>query len=317
MDKGTERKYEKRNRGGDGRAAEQRHRGTGFASTCDDLSEMAAPAARKHRTLPCSGQPQGLGKAHPALCLRAAIGRPGVGSCSAGIDDGRGGIGAVQIIPNLAIIPVGAVIGILVAAPVGPVNVLCIQRAIERGFWGGVAAGLGAMLGDGLIALFASLGVGAISNLLDDYRTAIQIIGGLALIAFGLKLYFAAPRIEPARGPDAHPETLRDFVWDIPQTFFLTITNPGAVLGLFAIFGGVSSFVKVQGYVDALVMVASVMGGSLAWWVTLSHFIGRIRHRIDGAKLRKINRIAGVLLMLFGGWLIVEVLGRFVGFALG
>ena len=66
--------------------------------------------------------------------------------------------------PNPLIIPVGIIIGILVAAPVGPVNVLCIQRAIERGFWGGIAAGFGAMLGDGLIALCAALGVGAISG---------------------------------------------------------------------------------------------------------------------------------------------------------
>lgn len=221
----------------------------------------------------------------------------------------------MQLIPNLAIIPVGAVIGILVAAPVGPVNVLCIQRAIERGFFGGVASGIGAMLGDGLIALFASLGVGAISNLMDDYRTVIQIVGGLALAAFGLKLYFAAPRFEPVRKENGHAETLRDFVWDIPQTFFLTITNPGAVLGLFAIFGGVSSFVKVQGYVDALTMVASVMGGSLAWWIFLSHMIGRIRHRIDAPKLVMINRVAGVLLIFFGGLLVFEIAARFVGIA--
>ncbi len=94
----------------------------------------------------------------------------------------------MDLIPNPFIIPVGLIIGILVAAPVGPVNVLCVQRAIERGFWGGLAAGIGAVLGDGLIALFAGLGVGAISGAIEHHRTAIQIVGGLALIAFGLKL---------------------------------------------------------------------------------------------------------------------------------
>lgn len=213
----------------------------------------------------------------------------------------------MQLIPNPLIIPVGVVIGILVAAPVGPVNVLCIQRAIERGFWGGVAAGLGAMLGDGLIALFASLGVGAISGVVQHYRTAIQIVGGLALAAFGLKLYLAQPRlVVPADGV-MHKESLRDFAWDIPQTFFLTITNPGAVLGLFAIFGGVSSFVEVKSYVDALTMVAAVMGGSFAWWVGLSHMIGRIRHRLNGDKLKVINRVAGVLLIGFGVLLVGEI----------
>jgi threonine/homoserine/homoserine lactone efflux protein len=213
----------------------------------------------------------------------------------------------MQFIPNPLIIPVGIIIGILVAAPVGPVNVLCIQRAIERGFWGGIAAGLGAVLGDGLIALFASLGVGAISGAVQYHRTAIQIIGGLALIAFALKLYFTAPRIEALRPIDDDKASLRDFAWDIPQTFFLTITNPGAVLGLFAIFGGVSTFVEVNSTIDALTMVAAIMGGSVAWWVFLSNLIGRVRHRLTLGALVRINQIAGVLLMIFGLVLIGEI----------
>lgn len=214
----------------------------------------------------------------------------------------------MELIPNPLIVPVGIVLGILVAAPVGPVNVLCIQRAVERGFWGGIAAGLGAVLGDGMIALFASLGVGAISGAVVKYRTAIQIVGGLALIAFGLKLYTTTPRLEalsPHHGADA---TLRDFAWDIPQTFFLTITNPGAVLGLFAMFGGASTFVEVESYVDALTMVASIMAGSLAWWVGLSHLIGRFRHKLDASRLGQINRVAGLLLSGFGGLLVGEML---------
>ncbi|MCB1519625.1 MAG: LysE family transporter [Hyphomicrobiaceae bacterium] len=218
----------------------------------------------------------------------------------------------MQLIPNPLIIPVGLVIGILVAAPVGPVNVLCIQRAIERGFWGGVAAGLGAVLGDGFIALFASLGVGAISSTVSDYRTAIQIVGGMALGLFGLKLYLTEPRLEMLHPSHAENASLKDFAWDIPQTFFLTITNPGAVLGLFAIFGGVSTFVEVKSYVDALTMVAAIMAGSLAWWIGLSHFIGRIRHRISGDRLGTINRIAGTLLIGFGALLIGEMIWKAV-----
>lgn len=214
----------------------------------------------------------------------------------------------MQLVPNLLIIPVGILIGILVAAPVGPVNVLCIQRAIERGFWGGMAAGIGAMLGDGLIALFASLGVGAISGAIEYHRQAIQIVGGLALIAFGLKLYVAPPRLASVPSADDGATSLRDYAWDIPKTFFLTITNPGAVLGLFAIFGGVSTFVEVHSYVDALTMVASIMGGSFLWWLGLSHLIGRLRHRFSATHLAYTNRIAGALLVGFGAVLVGEML---------
>lgn len=219
----------------------------------------------------------------------------------------------MQLIPNLLIIPTGLVIGVLVAAPVGPVNVLCVQRAIERGFWGGIAAGLGAVLGDGLIAFFAAMGVGAITGAVQQHRALIQIVGGLALIAFGIKLYRTKPRLEPRHDGQVGHAALRDYAWDIPQTFFLTITNPGAVLGLFAIFGGVSTFVEVQSNIDALTMVASIMAGSLGWWLLLSNLIGRVRHRIDHNSLATINRIAGVLLAGFGALLLGEIAVKWQG----
>ena len=214
----------------------------------------------------------------------------------------------MQLVPNLLIIPVGILIGILVAAPVGPVNVLCIQRAIERGFWGGLAAGIGATLGDGLIALFAALGVGAISGAIEYHRQAIQIVGGLALIAFGVILYRAPARITAVMTDTGRAASLRDYAWDIPKTFFLTITNPGAVLGLFAIFGGVSTFVEVDSYVDALTMVASIMAGSLFWWLSLSHLIGRLRHRFSTKHLAYTNRAAGAVLIGFGALLVGEMI---------
>lgn len=216
----------------------------------------------------------------------------------------------MDFLPNPLIIPVGLFIGILVAAPVGPVNVLCVQRAIERGFWGGVAAGIGSVLGDGLIALSAGMGANAIASAVELYRWIIQTIGGLALVVFGLKLYYTTPRLIMPQGPEAQGTRLRDFAWDIPQTFFLTITNPGAVLGLFAIFGGVSTFVEVHSTADVLLMVAAIMTGSLLWWVGLSNLISRHRHRIDEARIGLINRVAGWLLGIFGLLLVAEVIWK-------
>ena len=217
-------------------------------------------------------------------------------------------------IPNPIILPVGLIVGVLIAAPVGPVNVLCIQRAIERGFWGGVAAGIGSVMGDGLIALCAGLGVGSISGAVEDHRAVIQVVGGLALIAFGIRLYFSAPRLRMTSEAEASAARLKDYAWDIPQTFFLTVTNPGAVLGLIAVFGGISTFVEVHTTIDVLLMVAAIVTGSMLWWITLSHLIGRYRHMIDMARLHTINRVAGLLLAVFGAVLIGEVIwkgGRF------
>ncbi len=208
-------------------------------------------------------------------------------------------------IPNPLIIPIGMLIGILVALPIGPVNLLGLQRAVERGYFGGLAMGLGILLGDGLIALAAALGVNAISGAIRDYRTVIQIIGGLALMVAGAKLYFEKPEFTSAT--DAAKASLLDFVWDIPKAFFLTITNPGAVLGLIAMFGGISTFVEVSSYIDAFTMAAAVMGGSLCYWLVVSRLISRFRHDVDAAWLGRMNRIAGLVLFGFGCLLIGEM----------
>jgi threonine/homoserine/homoserine lactone efflux protein len=218
----------------------------------------------------------------------------------------------MTFLPNPLIIPAGIMIGVLVAMPVGPVNLLCVQRAIERGFWGGVAAGLGVVIGDGLIALFAALGVGAVTGVIRHYRMTVQTIGGLALVAFGIRLYLTRPQLLHDEHAEGQRTSLAAFAWDIPQTFFLTITNPGAVLALFAIFGGVSSFVEVESYVDAFTMVAAVMGGSSMWWVVLSHTISRFRHRMDLNSLRILNRGASIILLGFGGLLLGEVAMKLV-----
>jgi len=234
---------------------------------------------------------------------------------------------ADSVLSDTQLILTGLVIGVIVAAPVGPVNVLCIQRTLERGFWGGVAAGTGAVLGDGLIAAVAAFGVTAISNVTTDYRTAIQLIGGAIVLLFGLRLFFATPRLAEGGSrwselrriaemiPDAFRPMMRYQIWRIvphagviPQSFFLTVTNPGAILGMFAIFGGLGSLIGgPSSYLDALTLVAAVMGGSLLWWVGLSHVISSVRHKLDETRLQMINRIAGGALIVFGMALIGQL----------
>jgi putative LysE/RhtB family amino acid efflux pump len=218
-------------------------------------------------------------------------------------------VSLVTYIPSvLLIVPAGIVAGVLLAMPIGPVNLLGLQRAVERGFLGGMAAGLGIVLGDGLVALAAALSVNAITGAIREYRFAIQLAGGLALLGAGAKLY-----LMPASLPthtEAQQARLRDHVWDIPTMFLLTITNPGSVLGLIAIYGGMSSFVGVESALDALTLVAAIMGGTFLYWFWVSQWIARVRHRLDKVQLGQINRIAGLVLCGFGLLLVGEIAVR-------
>jgi len=192
----------------------------------------------------------------------------------------------------------GIAVRLLGAAPIGPVNVLCIQRAVTNGFWGGLAAGIGAVLGDGLLAAIAAFSMTAISDVMIAYSGPIQLLGGLLLIAFGIGLLFTRPMLLIAPGQKSN---LGDHWGIIPQTFFLTISNPGAIFGMFALIGGLGSLIGgLETYFEALLLVASVMGGSLLWWLGLSELIATIRHRLTESRLKLINRIAGTMLIVFG-----------------
>lgn len=217
--------------------------------------------------------------------------------------------GAEFVLTGTQIVTTGLVIGVLISAPVGPVNVLCIQRTLERGFWGGVAAGLGAVLGDGLIASAAAFGLTAVASFMSGHKQTIQLVGGLILVAFGLRLLYARTKVAVAPGTESRLSTNAGV---IPQTFFLTVTNPGAILGVFALFGGLGSLIGgLRDYTEALLLVAAVMGGALAWWCGLARLIATIRHKLDERRLRAINQVAGVVLIGFGAGLLARFLYAF------
>jgi threonine/homoserine/homoserine lactone efflux protein len=212
--------------------------------------------------------------------------------------------GAQIVVSTLQLVLAGLGIGVLMAAPIGPVNILVIQRAVTGGFWAGLAAGLGAVVGDGFLAAIAAFSVTAISDAMSAYSGWIKIIGGLLLVAFGVGLFLARPALSVPVGQKSH---LLEHTGIIPQTFFLTVTNPGAILGMAAMIGGLGSLIGgLNTYVEALLLVAAVMGGSLLWWLGLSELIATIRHKLTEGRLKLINRIAGLVLFAFGLLLLLD-----------
>jgi threonine/homoserine/homoserine lactone efflux protein len=214
------------------------------------------------------------------------------------------------VLSTIQLVFAGLGIGLLMAVPVGPVNVLVIQRAVSRGFWGGLAAGIGAVLGDGVLAAIAAFSIAAVSDVMSSYGDAIQFVGGLLLIGFGLALLLSRPVLATPVGERPH---LFEHAGIIPQTFIMTVTNPGAILGMAAMIGGLGSLIGgFNTNFEALILVAAIMGGSLLWWLCLSELISQFRHKITESRLNIINRFAGFVLFVFGAGLVVEGLWRYL-----
>lgn len=188
----------------------------------------------------------------------------------------------------------GLIAGVALAAPLGPVAILCIRRGLARGQIEGFLAGMGAALADTIFGAVAGLGVTFIFTFVLEYETLIGLIGGVILLAVGV-LTYRTP-VCPITGA-MQVQSLRR---DIATAFTMAITNPATMLGaagIFAVFGPINIDEEP---VKAFWLVAGLFAGSAGWWLVLSALTGIFRERfIDGGLLR-LNKISGAIITASG-----------------
>lgn len=190
----------------------------------------------------------------------------------------------------------GLVLGFSVAAPVGPIGVLCIRRTLSGGRACGLVSGLGAATADALYGCVAAFGLAFVADFLVGGQSWLRLAGGLFLLYLGAKTFLAAPA---ARGA-APAAGAKDLAGAYASTFLLTVTNPLTILSFGVMFAGLGVAGGV-GYGSALALVAGVFVGSALWWLALSLAVGALRARFDSRGLKWVNRSAGVFIAACGG----------------
>lgn len=187
----------------------------------------------------------------------------------------------------------GLIIGFSIAAPVGPIGILCIRRTLEHGRYVGFVSGLGAATADGLYGLIAGLGLTLITNFLIGQQLWLHFIGSTFLCYLGVKIFFSRPSNKSAKAKGNKPFTA------YASTFLLTITNPVTILSFIAIFSGlgiINNYTTTLG----LILVLGVFLGSALWWLLLSSIAGIVANHMKNFSLSFVNRISGLILLLFG-----------------
>jgi threonine/homoserine/homoserine lactone efflux protein len=196
----------------------------------------------------------------------------------------------------------GLIIGFSIAAPVGPIGVLCIRRTLAEGWMSGLVSGLGAATADALYGCVAGFGLAFISNILVSQQVWLRLIGGGFLCFLGLKTLLSKPAEQAAPGKDA------GLLGDYASTFFLTLTNPMTIISFAAIFAGLGLAGTSGSYGSAGILVLGVFCGSALWWFLLSGGVGLFRTRFNPAGLRWVNRISGVIIIGFGLFSLLSIL---------
>jgi threonine/homoserine/homoserine lactone efflux protein len=207
------------------------------------------------------------------------------------------------------VILIGTAIGLAAAAPLGPINFIVIRNVLRAGLGGGLAAALGSVVGDGMLAGIAAFGIRAIEAFVTDHAATLQGFGGLLMTTIGLKT--ALGKIDPGMiGTNAEPVSSAAAARHTAATLVLTLTNPATFAGMLAMFAGVSPALKLGGAPDrATAAVIGVMLGSLIWWLVLSGLAARLRTRLSAGVLTKINRWSGILIAGFGIALLLAAAG--------
>jgi len=197
----------------------------------------------------------------------------------------------------------GALIGLSIAAPVGPIGVLCIRRTLEHGRRAGLASGIGAAVADTLYGCVAGFGLTAISDALIFLAPWLNLGGGAFLCVLGLRTMLRAPK------PAADDVDVRNLGSAFASTLVLTLANPMTILSFVAVFAGFG-LARTPSYAAAGTLVAGVFFGSALWFLFLTGLVAHLRRRMSDSWLRFINRSSGFVITAFGVYALWVALAR-------
>lgn len=194
----------------------------------------------------------------------------------------------------------GLILGFCIAAPVGPIGILCIRRTLTQGMRTGLAAGLGAATADLFYGSIAAFGLTIITNVFVDNSLYFRIVGSGFLFYLGYGTFIDKPA-------SIKEEVYQDgWIRAYLTTFFLTITNPMTILSFSAVFAGFGMIDAKDDFLSSCLLVTGVFLGSCLWWFILSGMVHLLRHRFNYQRLIWVNRMSGILII---GFAIVSFLG--------
>ena len=195
------------------------------------------------------------------------------------------------------------VVGFAASIPVGPVAILVVQKTLSKGNFAGFITGLGASVVDTIFAVVAVFALAATQKFLSEHQVVILLVGGAILMGVGLNMALKDP-FRRMRSDGTSRASATDFL----QALFMTMTNPGAIFVMFALFAffGITEDSPSSWRVAPILL--SVAGGSVTYWFLLSWSLGRFRNKFTMSTLLWVSRVTGALVVIVGITLLTKAL---------
>lgn len=187
--------------------------------------------------------------------------------------------------------------GFLLAAPIGPVNLICIRRTLSDGRVTGLIVGMGAAIADALYGYVAATGLSSLTTFILHYGTVFRWGGGVFVIYLGIRTFRAAPRSSTTAPEENSSYSLYRLFTGI---FFLTLTNPVTVFAFIAAFSSLGIAMLVTNFFTTVLATAGVFIGSGLWWITLTSIVCLFRTRMTPNVILRVNKVAGIIIILIG-----------------
>lgn len=184
--------------------------------------------------------------------------------------------------------------GLALAAPVGPIGLLCIQRTLNEGRVAGFCSGLGATVADMIYGGLAGFGVTLVSNFLVRHQQGLHLIGSVVICYLGLKIFLSKPSNQAAAS------TGNGLFKAFLSTLFLMLSNPLTIAVFMTLFAGMGATSTNGNYSAVAALVCGIALGSALWWMLLCSGVNLLRHKLTIQRLQWINRIAGMVVVGFG-----------------
>jgi threonine/homoserine/homoserine lactone efflux protein len=193
----------------------------------------------------------------------------------------------------------GLFLGIVNAAPVGPVGLLCLRKNLAPERSTGLSAGGGMAAAYAVVAFFVVAGLKPLGHFLEANESILRAGAGVFLLITGWR----GLRLDPGRAPVAGPGRC---LGEFSASFALTLFNPVPFATFSVILSAFPFFDTNPDIPTDLAFAVSVAAGTAVFWLVINELLHRARRRSPESFPLLIAKGSSIVLLFFGVLLVVS-----------